>query len=69
MQRAQELHQSIARASIEWNGKQIYITASMGLYCQTIKPEINLSSILHNADDAMYRAKRQGRNRVVDISG
>jgi diguanylate cyclase (GGDEF)-like protein len=69
MQRAQELHQSIARASIDWNGKQIYITASMGLYCQTIKPEINLSSILHNADDAMYRAKRQGRNRVVDISG
>jgi diguanylate cyclase (GGDEF)-like protein len=68
MQRAEELHQLIAQASISWEDKNIYITASMGLYCQAIKPDVELSSILHNADDAMYKAKRQGRNRVVDIS-
>ena len=68
LQRAEELHKLIAQASINWEGKSLYITASMGLYCQAIKPNVELSSILHNADDAMYQAKRQGRNRVVDIS-
>ena len=68
MQRAEEIHHKIAESSIDWNGTSIYITASIGLYCQTMHPEVNMSSILHNADDAMYKAKRQGRNRVVDIS-
>jgi diguanylate cyclase (GGDEF)-like protein len=68
MQRAEQLHKSIAEASISWEGRNIYITASMGLYCQSIEPNVKLSAILHSADDAMYKAKRQGRNRVVDIS-
>lgn len=68
MQRAKDIHDKIAESAIDWNGASIYITASIGLYCQAIHPEVNMSSILHNADDAMYQAKRQGRNRVVDIS-
>ena len=68
LQRAEELHAAIASGAIAWSNKTIYITASVGLYCQAINQDVKLSSILHSADEAMYRAKRKGRNQVVDIS-
>jgi len=68
IQRAQEIHAEIAKGSVAWSDRTIYMTASIGLYCQAMNPEVKLSSILRNADDAMYQAKRQGRNQVVDIS-
>jgi len=66
--RAEELHAAIANGSVAWNDKAIYITASVGLYCQALDRDVKLSSILRNADEAMYKAKRKGRNQVVDIS-
>ncbi len=68
LQRAQEIHAEISRSAVAWSDKTIYMTTSIGLYCQTMNPEVKLSSILRNADDAMYEAKRKGRNQVVDIT-
>jgi diguanylate cyclase (GGDEF)-like protein len=68
MQRAREIRDSIDNYAIPFNEKNIHITVSIGLYCQILTPGLDVSKLLANADDAMYRAKKQGRNRVVDIT-
>lgn len=42
---------------------QIHLTCSLGV--ATLRPEEDVDNIIQRADDAMYRAKKQGRNRVV----
>ena len=68
MQRAREIREAIDSYAIQCNDKSIHITVSIGLYCQTLTPGMDVNKLLSNADDAMYEAKKQGRNRVVDIS-
>jgi diguanylate cyclase (GGDEF)-like protein len=43
----------------------LLVTASIGL--ATLEPEdLDAASLLRRADEAMYRAKRAGRDQVVD---
>ncbi|MCD6489177.1 MAG: diguanylate cyclase [Thermodesulfobacterium sp.] len=44
----------------------IKITASIGLSCYA--PEKSLDDILKQADDALYEAKRNGKNCILCIS-
>ncbi len=41
----------------------VTVTASFGLVCSV--PEVTVDAMLHRADQALYRAKNQGRNRIV----
>lgn len=66
--RANEIHAAIEKGCVQWNGKSIHMTASIGLYCHRLETGVEINTILDQADNAMYQAKRQGRNRVVDIS-
>ena len=66
-QRAEQIHSAIESSTIIWESKTIQITASLGLYCQAMGGNEELKDVLHYADQAMYAAKRQGRNRVIDI--
>jgi diguanylate cyclase (GGDEF)-like protein len=68
MQRAREIREAIDSHAVTCNGKNIHITVSIGLYCQTLTKDLDVNKLLSNADDAMYQAKKQGRNRVVDIT-
>lgn len=68
MQRAREIRNAIDSYAIPCNGKNIHITVSIGLYCQRLSEDLDVNHLLANADDAMYQAKKQGRNRVVDLS-
>ena len=68
VQRANEIHAAIENGCVQWEGKSIHMTVSVGLFCQQLQSEINITTVLKHADDAMYQAKHQGRNRVVDIS-
>lgn len=58
-----------ARANLEKmpitlaNGPTINITASFGLVVST--DDVAVEEMLHRADQALYRAKNQGRNRIV----
>jgi diguanylate cyclase (GGDEF)-like protein len=68
MERAREIREAIDNYAIPCDDKNIHITVSIGLYCQVLTPGLDVNKLLSNADDAMYRAKKQGRNRVVDIT-
>ncbi|MBS0569024.1 MAG: diguanylate cyclase [Proteobacteria bacterium] len=61
-QRADEMRRDIAAACREGNA-DLPITASFGVAC-TQSCGYNLPTLLAAADDAMYAAKRAGRNRV-----
>jgi len=50
------------------NGNSLFLTASTGVYLGT-DPAEEADAIIHKADTAMYRAKRQGPNRVHLVGG
>jgi len=66
--RARELREAIDNSSVQFNGKAIHITASIGLHCQHLQPDLDINNVMNAADNAMYLAKSQGRNRVVGNS-
>jgi diguanylate cyclase (GGDEF)-like protein/PAS domain S-box-containing protein len=61
---AERLRSSVAAASIDSEGRPIAITISIGLASQRGSDE-TFHNIMHRADKALYAAKNQGRNRVV----
>ncbi|MCB2101305.1 MAG: GGDEF domain-containing protein [Rhodobacterales bacterium] len=69
---AERLRAAVAAAPVVVGDTLIPVTASIGVASQA-GPDVSLSSVLLRADAAMYRAKDQGRNRVVidqpDVQG
>jgi PleD family two-component response regulator len=50
-------------------GSPVQVTASLGVTTLHSGEEASLPVLLDRADQAMYMAKRLGRNRVVDFAG
>ena len=46
-------------------GKRLRVTASAGVACTAALPGVTARALLREADGALYRAKREGRNRTV----
>ncbi len=69
---AERLRAATEQLLLSWNGQQITVTVSIGtatLPHPTMKTVDDLSvDIFTRADEALYEAKRQGRNRVVQHS-
>ncbi|GAB3192709.1 GGDEF domain-containing protein [Hydrogenophaga aquatica] len=63
VQVAERMRLSVATSEMLVNGEQLRYTASFGV-AEFDPKELSLSSFLSRADDALYRAKRNGRNRV-----
>lgn len=59
---AERLRANVSRQTISIGNIYIKITCSIGL--AEIDPDDIISSLLHRADQAMYKAKTQGRNQV-----
>ena len=61
---AERLRQIIASLSINLPGISFQITTSIGLAFKGDSEDISLELLINRADEALYRAKHQGRNRV-----
>ena len=60
---AETLRREIAERLVPWSGEALSITASFGL-AQTLPGEVNVQAVISRADQALYRAKDEGRNCV-----
>ena len=63
---AERIRRVIASTKIQLDNKPISVTASFGVASQS--KEIQLSQLIKKADEALYDAKAQGRNRVISLS-
>ena len=65
-QRAEALRRSIRDTPLSWDGQLVHVTVSLGVaHTETVSAD--LDELYAAADAALYRAKRQGRNRVVVV--
>jgi diguanylate cyclase (GGDEF)-like protein len=64
---AERLRLAVADADFFADGQRLAVTASLDLAMLT--PGETLDAVLRRADEALYRAKRAGRNRVSTASG
>jgi diguanylate cyclase (GGDEF)-like protein len=60
---ADTLRREIADRPIPWAGEGLTMTASFGV-AQTLPGEVNVEAVIARADQALYRAKDDGRNCV-----
>lgn len=62
---AERIREKVENTKVKYGGTEIEVTVSLGV--ASIFPEENMdpSDLIYAADEAMYQAKREGRNRVV----
>jgi diguanylate cyclase (GGDEF)-like protein len=65
---AERIRENIRTETIEAEGNKLSITASLGV-TRSRDTDANLSDVLKRADAAMYKAKFEGRDRVIQIIG
>lgn len=63
VQAAERLRAAVLERTIAWQDLTLNVTVSTGVACAT-NPVEPVNALLRRADDALYRAKAQGRNRV-----
>ncbi len=64
---AERMRAALAGEAMAFNEESRTITCSFGATASVPGVEVTAESLIRLADDALYRAKRQGRNRVVFI--
>lgn len=65
---ARDIVERISRLTVEIDGLSLMATCSIGLY-QLTDAQIDFNEIVKQADALCYRAKREGKNRVVTNQG
>ncbi|HRQ66507.1 MAG TPA: diguanylate cyclase [Xanthomonadaceae bacterium] len=59
------LRRSVESTPVEFDGRSAQLTVSIGLYAAVPQPGDDAMTLLKAADEALYRAKAAGRNRLV----
>ena len=62
---AERIRRAVARLGIQVDQSAIRVTISLGLMCISPDQVLSLDALINCADQAMYHAKQQGRNRAV----
>jgi len=59
---AEKIRLAVTEARVDWQGEKLTVSATLGVAeC----PDADIERCLREADDAMYRGKQAGKNRVV----
>ncbi|GEO82749.1 sensor domain-containing diguanylate cyclase [Pararhodospirillum oryzae] len=61
---AERLRAAVAAMTVDFNGAVFSITVSIGVACRAASGTDSFEDVLIRADQALYRAKQAGRNRV-----
>jgi two-component system cell cycle response regulator len=64
---AERMRAALADESMAFNEEARIVTCSFGATASVPGVDVTAESLIRLADDALYRAKRQGRNRVVFV--
>ncbi|MEA3464471.1 MAG: sensor domain-containing diguanylate cyclase [Thermodesulfobacteriota bacterium] len=64
---AEKLRCAIAESPVQHNNNKATLTISIGVNCQPAHRQQTFTTLLDQADQALYRAKATGRNRVVSF--
>jgi diguanylate cyclase (GGDEF)-like protein len=62
----ENIRECLNKAPLNINGKEIHVTSSFGV--SEVTPNIDISCAVRRADQALYYAKDNGRDRVCDFS-
>ena len=62
---AQRLHAAVANLRLAHDGQPVALTCSIGTYSVPSVAKCTAAQVVASADEALYAAKRQGRDRVV----
>lgn len=65
--RAEGIRAQVAATEVPLMGKRISVTVSMGVAASCDYDRPSTDTLIQAADEAMYRAKHQGRNRVETV--
>ena len=69
LRRADEIRKLVSKSAIEAGGHKIATTVSMGVTVTHSSMDHTIEELLHEADMALYAAKKSGRNRVEAFNG
>jgi len=60
----EKIRKEVENTVVETNGEKIHYTVSIGI-AQATEEDRDIYSVISRADENLYKAKREGRNRVV----
>jgi diguanylate cyclase (GGDEF)-like protein len=68
---AERIRKVFEKTRFDFEGKSLVVTISAGVssFDPSVDEQIKKNTIIENADKALYKAKREGRNRVVIHEG
>lgn len=60
----ERVRSAIEAARIDWDGKRVSVTISVGVAQFAPERDVSPHSLIERSDEALYRSKQSGRNRV-----
>lgn len=68
LNKSQRIFEAITSNKIYCDTVEFSVSLSMGIVCNRIVPTSDFKTLFHAADQALYRAKNQGKNQIVYVT-